>query len=446
MAALLGAGCAATVPGTPVAGDGVSRGEVDPFFVHGTDGGPTDRLAASTVTDVLQFWRQRFEPTFGKPWRDLRGGFYSVDTNSRTARPAPCTSKAAEVEGNAFYCPGEDAIAWDRAALLPVLREEFGDAAVVVVLAHELGHAVHHRAGIGVAEQREQPQRYPTILTEAMADCYAGAFVRWVSDGQAPHLRITGEQLDSALGALITFRDPVGTSRADSGAHGNAFDRVSAFQDGFRQGPKLCAGMTVHNRTFTQTSFASFEDRATGGNLDFGRIVESVGDDLDGYFASLLSERGKAWEKPTIRATRGVPGCEGGRQGPVAFCPNTRSIELDTSDILPELHKQIGDYATGTLLASRYGMASLVALGRRADGDDAGRTALCLAGAYTGAIAARREGFGLSPGDLDEAVQVLLADDYASRDLWGRGIDSGFDRVDVFRDGALNGPKACGLN
>ena len=45
---------------------------------------------------------------------------------------------AADVEGNAFYCPAADAIAWDRASLLPVLQDRFGEAAVVVVLSHEL--------------------------------------------------------------------------------------------------------------------------------------------------------------------------------------------------------------------------------------------------------------------------------------------------------------------
>ncbi|SHG03853.1 Predicted metalloprotease [Streptoalloteichus hindustanus] len=434
-----------SVPGTPSAAESVTRSGVDPSFVNGTDGGLVDRLAATAVTDVRDYWRRTFEPVFGKGWQDLRGGFYSVDSSSRAARPAPCTEKASEVEGNAFYCPSADAIAWDRSALLPVLREKYGDAAVVIVLAHEIGHAVHHRAGVGVTEQRQQPSRFPTILTEAMADCYAGAFVRSVTDGGAAHLRISGEQLDAALGALVSFRDPVGTAKTDRSAHGNAFDRVSAFQDGYQQGPKLCSAMTVDNRKFTQTTFTSFDDRANGGNMEFQRMIGSVAADLDNYFSALVTQRGGTWKRPTVRTDEPRPGCEGRDQGPVAFCPATGRIELDGVTEVPRLHEQIGDYATGTLLATRYGLAAQSALGRPVRGEAAAKTALCLAGAYTGTVFGRREGFGLSPGDLDEAVQVLLGYDYGARDVHGEAIRSGFDRVESFRNGALGGPAACGF-
>ena len=41
------------------------------------------------------------------------------------------------------------------------------------------------------------------------------------------------------------------------------------------------------------------------------------------------------------------------------------------------------------------------------DGEDAQRELLCLTGAYTGTLITRQEGFSLSPGDLDEAIQVM---------------------------------------
>ena len=70
---------------------------------------------------------------------------------------------------------------------------------------------------------------------------------------------------------------------------------------------------------------------------------------------------------------------------------------------------------------------------------------LCLTGTYTGALLRRDNGFGLSPGDLDEAVQVLLGYDYGSRDITGTGLPSGFARVGEFRTGALDGSAGCGL-
>jgi hypothetical protein len=87
-------------------------------------------------------------------------------------------------------------------------------------------------------------------------------------------------------------------------------------------------------------------------------------------------------------------------------------------------------------------------------GASAGRTAVCLTGAYTRALldrgsdgAAGQGGFALSPGDIDEAVQELLDQDFAARDASGRAPtgDLGFERIEQFRAGTLGGPQRCGL-
>lgn len=435
------AGCVQVVAGTPLAAQSVTTGGADISILRGTDGGRIDQLAAAAITDVQDYWRQTFQPAFGKPWRDVRG-FYSVDTTDSSAKPPPCTEQASDVEGNAFYCQASDTIAYDRAALLPVLVEKFGEAGVVVVLAHEIGHAVHNRLGIDINAQRRSPQLYPTIVVEAMADCFAGSFLRWVADGKAAHLRVNTDQLDSALGSLVNFRDPVGTSAGDRGAHGNAFDRVSSFQDGFQQGPKPCSELTAETRQFTLREFTNRDDLARGGNLPLPDLIKQISGDLDAFFAKLVQAKGGTWTGPQMEPN---PDCSGD-QGPVAFCPGDRSVGLDEGDRdLARLH-QIGDYATGTLLASRYGLAALVALGKSADGEKAGRAGLCLAGAYTGDLLGRSKGFGLSPGDLDEAVILLLRYDYTVRDADGRPAGgSGFDRVGLFRSGTLDGADSCDL-
>jgi predicted metalloprotease len=286
---------------------------------------------------------------------------------------------------------------------------------------------------------------YPTILIEAQADCYAGTFVRWVADGKAEHLRIGRDRLDSALESLIAFRDPIGTEQDDKGAHGDAFDRVSAFQDGYDKGTKLCAEMSLDNRTFTLRGFLSAADAERGGNLPFNQLIESINEDLNAFFSTVTGERGKQWAKPTVRPADDNPKCTNGDQGPIAFCPNGSEIDVASKGTLPELHTDIGDYATGTILASRFGLAAMSQLGKPLDGNDAQRQVLCLAGAYTGTLIARKDGFALSPGDLDEAVQVLLRFDFAGRDTAGHAIGTGFERVSVFRAGTLGGVKACGL-
>ncbi|HEV2782089.1 MAG TPA: neutral zinc metallopeptidase [Actinophytocola sp.] len=441
--------CTSNVPGSPVAGGSVTKTDpntpgVDPSFVKNTDGGEIDVLAATVVTDLLTFWRESFPATFDKPWKDLAGGFYSVDTADETSPAPPCVRISSDVEGNAFYCPTEDVIAWDRSALLPVLKDRFGEAAVMLVLSHEMGHAVQRRAGLTVAEQRRNPDKYPTILIEAQADCYAGAFVRWVADGKGAHLQAGMDRLDSALQSLTTFRDPIGTEQTDKGAHGDAFDRVSAFLDGYDKGAPLCAAMSVDNRTFTLRGFLSADDQERGGNLPFDQLLESMTDDLNTYFGAVVAERGKQWAKPALRPIEDNPKCAGD-QGPIAFCPGGGEIDIATRGTLPELHADIGDYATGTILASRFGMAAISILGKPLDGADAQRQVLCLAGSYTGTLISRQTGFALSPGDLDEAIAVLLRYDYAGRDNAGRALPTGFERVSVFRAGTLQGAKACNL-
>ncbi|HEU5470083.1 MAG TPA: neutral zinc metallopeptidase [Actinophytocola sp.] len=445
------AACTTAVEGSPVTdGSVVTKHDsntpvVDPSFVKNTDGSEIDMLAATVVTDVLSYWRQTFPATFGSPWQDLSGGFYSVDTAREESDAPPCARRSIDVEGNAFYCPTEDVIAWDRAALLPVLRDRFGEAAVMLVLAHEMGHAVQRRAGLTVAEQRRNPEKFPTILVEAQADCYAGAFVRWVADGKAEHLQGSKDRLDSALESLITFRDPIGTEATDKGAHGDAFDRVSAFQDGFDQGVKLCADMSVENRTFTLRGFLNPDDAQRGGNLPFEQLLDAIKDDLNTYFQTVVvGPQGKQWTALPLKPVDDKPDCSGD-QGPVAFCAKSTEINVATKGELPELHTDIGDYATGTILASRFGLAALASLGKPLDGPDAQRQVLCLAGAYTGTLITRTQGFTLSPGDLDEAIQVLLRFDYAGRDGAGKAIPTGFERVSAFRGGAVQGVPACRL-
>lgn len=443
--------CTTTVAGIPTNGDTVvtedpgGQDGVDPSFVKNTDGGDIDRLAATVVTDVGQFWKDTFPTTFGEDWTDLDGGYYSVDTADDDAKAPPCARRASDVEGNAFYCPTEDVIAWDRAALLPVLKERFGEAAVMFVLAHEMGHAVQRRTGLTIEEQRSNPEKYPTILIEAQADCYAGAFVRWVADGNAGHLKISKDRLDTAMEALVMFRDPVGTEQSDQDAHGDAFDRVSAFQDGYDQGVKLCKDMSIDNRTFTQRGFLSADDAERGGNLPFDQLLASITPNLDAFYKTTVTGLGKEWTTPEVKTSDEAPECTKSDQGPIAYCQEDGEIDVATGDELPKLHTEIGDFATGTILASRYSMAALAALGKPVDGEDAQRELLCLTGAYTGSLITPQDGFSLSPGDLDEAIQVLLRFDYPGRDAKGDAVATGFDRVSLFRVGALQGVKACEL-
>jgi hypothetical protein len=435
---LLVTGCAHVVPGrASMAGQQATAGVTAPTRASGALPLSADDAAGAATTALQEVWRSDFPAAFGREWTDI-GIFAPVDTADPGAPAPPCVARGADLTDRAFYCPAADAVVWDADGLLPDLHRRFGTAGVVVALAHEMGHAVQNRLGLDEAQARD-PLRYPTILLETMADCYAGAAFAHLADRPVAGLTTDLGARDDALLALVTFRDPLGIEPGNDSAHGNAFDRVSAFQDGFRDGAARCAAITMDNRVFTQRRFGSAADRARGGDLPLPDLLAAVERDAAGWFGALAA----GWRVPPI-GTTSCPDHELAAQGPVRFCAADGVVSIDP-DTLAALHREVGDYAGAILVASRYGVAVQGALGTDTIGPVVGAAALCLAGAYTGVLVEPDGGFTLSPGDLDEAVQVLLTHDWAARDAEG-GVDvgeHGFDRVGTFRAGLLGGPNTC---
>ncbi len=100
---------------------------------------------------------------------------------------------------------------------------------------------------------------------------------------------------------------------------------------------------------------------------------------------------------------------------------------------LQNVHDNIGDFASGMLVATAWSSAVEHQLGASLGTAAARRGAECLTGAW-----AASESSSLSPGDLDEAVTVLVATGKGDAD---RG--SAFDRVAAFRAGFRHGPSKC---
>ncbi|GAA5157304.1 neutral zinc metallopeptidase [Pseudonocardia eucalypti] len=410
--------------------------------IRGGTGTPSDRLAADVVHDVEAYWHLRFPPEFGRRWIPLHA-FHAVDP-AKPNLPPECTRRPIDMNKQALYCPAMDVIIWDRLGLVPELRAKYGNGGVLLALAHEVGHAVQERIGIDVGTQIRERSRYPPILLEAMADCFAGVVVRASVNGELAHVRIEEKDLDRALSALLSFRDPVGFELGPN-AHGDAFDRASAFLDGYQNGASRCAAMTAQNQLFTQRGFTTVQELLQSGNLPLDELLASMVPDTQAWFTALVSSRGRRWAAPPLRPDSGCSSSSAARQGPVRFCPDSGTLSASPAT-LGSVHSR-GDYATGTLVASRYALAALAALGKPVRGPDAGRAAVCLAGAYTRSLLDRNtSGFGLSPGDVDEAVDELLNQDYAARDATGTPpADQGFQRVGAFREGTLGGAAKCGI-
>lgn len=418
VALLLLAGCTKTISGTPTAeqwnptrvaglpitsGPSGERPGVRPaqVSVQGTDNGPIDRLAADAVDDVQAYW--------GKVLPGYRPVIYVSSFDSRTSTGSLCGQSTKGLV-NAFYCGNDDSIAWDRGVLLPTLAHDFGDMSVVAVLAHELGHAVQTRLGAAGAS---------SIVREQQADCYAGSYFRYVAEGDSPRFQIsTGPGLNDILSTLFFIRDTPGTSAESPEAHGTAFDRVTAFQLGFGDGLTRCESI----------------DEA-----EVNRRVTPAEEGPSGPDLAVADPAARRDLQETIKSAFGTPAapfttdsaCVG--RYAAGFCTSDNSVALN----LDRLSQISGDFAAFGEIVSREALSVQHTHGLPLTGLVAAQRTACLTGLWAGSIVpSHRQALELSPGDLDEAVAELLADDsLIAADQTGAAVPSGFARVDAFRAG-----------
>ncbi|MFI5934096.1 neutral zinc metallopeptidase [Actinoplanes sp. NPDC051494] len=395
--------------------------------VTGGDGGAIDNLAAGAVEDVQAYWQQQFPALAGTAYEPL-AGVTSYDSDAASSRV--CGIDTAGLV-NAFYCGTGDTVSWDRGQLLPTLAGAFGEISVVAVLAHELGHAVQNRLGAGNAA---------SIVREQQADCYTGGYFRHVAEGRSARFQVsTGPGLNQVLSTLFFIRDGAGASVDSPDAHGNAFDRVSAFQLGFGEGPARCARIDLAevNRRVTQTTAQDARDAE--GNLDIA----------DPEALRLLEQTLGAAFGPARPQLVDTAGCA---PGAVSYCAEDDTVHLDLTTLsaigaepAPQT-RGIGDFAAFAEVASRYALALQRARDLSVEGLAAAQRTACLTGAWAATIvASRRQALQLSPGDLDEAVaEMLTADSLIAADARGVSVPSGFARVDSFRRGFTEGTAGCG--
>lgn len=252
-AAVVLAGC-----GTTISGKAVSVFD-DPFKVGGlqavdgasglrsdaekptrkvlhSDGGKDDEIGAQSVSDLESFWKDNYAGSFDGEFRPVKD-LISWDSNEYDGEF--CGDTTSDLI-NAGFCEDDNTIGWDRGVLLPALRKANGDMAITMVLAHEYGHAIQKMAKLN-------KKGTPTLVAEQQADCLAGVYIRWVAEGNSKRFTLsTGDGLNNLLAAMISFRDPLLSQDdyADGGdEHGSAFERISAFQTGFTDGPSSCAAI-----------------------------------------------------------------------------------------------------------------------------------------------------------------------------------------------------------
>jgi hypothetical protein len=446
---LLLTGCTTVVAGvaSPAGGARTDATDADLRVDLAEPGDETDRTARNALVDVLAYWDVTYPEVFGGSFGSVEGGFWSIDPDETDPADLPdgdCFSDdVADLAGNAYYCSDDDVVVYDRAWLAGLARD-YGSFVVAEVMAHEIGHAVQEHAGLDV----------PSIVAETQAECFAGAWTQSVVQGGAAHFTVRPKELDRYLLGYLYFADAVGSSPDAEDAHGSLFDQLSAFQEGYADGPVACAAFD-DSRLYTEEEFDR-GDAATGGDLPYAEIVAGTDDLLAAFWDQALTRGfpgsaplGGTLAVPDVRAADGtgmVCG-GGGAELDLQFCAEDDSVRYDAADLLEPAYDEVGDFAVTTLLGLPYAMAVREQRGLSVDDTAAVTGSVCAMGwlvreLYLGRI----DGLTLdiSPGDVDEAAVVLL--EYATEPtvVPASGL-TGFQLVDVFRQGFVDGGAACGF-
>jgi predicted metalloprotease len=457
--------CSTTLEGTPVsvfadpfrvaglqAVDGPSGLRPDakePTRVaEGTDGGDIDEIAVQSISDIEEYWDSVFSDTFSGEFRpvsaliswdadDYDGAFCDLETYGFV---------------NAGFCSVDRTIGWDRGLLLPSLRRANGDMGITMVLAHEYGHSIQRQAKLN--------KRGTAVLVgEQQADCFAGSYMRWVAEGNSARFSLsTGDGLNNLLAGIIAFRDPLLTeddlySGGGDDEHGSAFERISAFQFGFTDGPGACAAIDAKEVAQRRGELpVGLQGGQTG---EWPVSEESVRTLVEALTILFQPKNPPVLSFEPDSAER----CDDARPSPpVSYCPATNTLAVD----LPELEAVgtpsegdgfsaalSGDNTAYSMLMSRYMLALQHEQGGLVlDNATAGLRTACLTGVATTKLTQQVKTpdgntFALTAGDLDEAVAGLLINGLAAGDVNGESVPAGFSRIDAFRIGVLGDQDRC---
>jgi len=412
----------------------------------------------NAIDDIQTFWSEEYDDLYGDEYEPIpEARIIAARPGVRLPKCQGTTLTYEDAQENAFYCYESNFIAYDDVNLFPRLHRDFGGLAVPLVMAHEWGHAIQDRA---------ENDFQADVLKELQADCFAGAWVGHVAEGNATtDIAVRGGHLDLAMSAMLEFRDPVGTASDEQGAHGSGFDRVTSFQAGFSDGPAACVPYFDAPPTIVEIPFTSDDDLATGGNAPADKVIP-IGVDLLNDFYSLVEP---AYAPKTIDDVYSfdstgdddeLPEC-GGDQQPRSIVKNRVFYCIDDGNFgfdepyLQRIYDEIGDFGVLTLFSNPFAtyVQTIQAFpGVSENADNAVLGADCYTGGFAKAMFDEQlssdelsgvdELIVLSPGDLDESIQAFI--DYTSSRGVANDLDVTFLRVRAFRDGFVNGYAKCG--
>ena len=396
-----------------------------------------------TVADLQDYWSTELPEVYGIEYRRIPAAkIIPYTSRTKVPRCGPGKVSYRDVEANAFYCNAGKYVAYDDENLFPQLEEHFGDFTIALTLAHEWGHAIQDQAGL----------TGPTIALEQQADCFAGAWVRHVADGGTRRLSLREGNLDAGLAGFLTFRDPPGSDPTADGAHGSAFDRVGAFQEGYDNGPQRCAAFDQDPPALTDIPFAGADDAQRGGDLPYREVIPATAEDLDAYWSGLLTDYEAVQHITPFDPDETLPVCDGQKLtraqavNGIAYCGSTGTIAYDHR-LLPDVYERSGDFGVAVVIAAEWAVAMQQLEEVTGLPKDLELQQSCFTGSWAGDVVRgghNRTGelLTLSAGDLDEAIQSFLIFRDTDKISAGTGATA-FENVDAFRSGFFQGEPAC---
>ena len=419
-------------PGKPV---GYAPSNFD--ITYAQDGSEADQIARDAYDDIIANYNSWYPDLFGHDFQ-APAHYYSIGPDDGHASGCMSGPDDQRVVDNAFYCPPGDEITYWR-PMLQKFADDFGDVQAALILAHELGHTIQDREGMYDVR---------SIVAETQADCFAGTWLRSVVEGDDPHFKFDVSTLDGALlGWTSGLSYEIGSDPDSLDQHGSMFDRVTAVQEGYEQGPEACRDNFDDDRLFTQMAFTTANQSDDGqGNQIYDTTVTSAISVYDAFYAEALESLGATWTPPRL-LTGGTTQSSCAVQEFLTYCAADNSVVITDEEALREMHTRDGDFATMTAIGLVYGIAAISQLGYSQDDPNAMVAASCLTGAVAGELLTPNNRFQLtlSPGDFDEATVMLLT---AGPDnpVVDTGDQSAFARLDAYRAGVNGGIGNCGVS
>ena len=222
------------------------RDAVDPRL-RGSQEMTPEELAEAVVANADAMWQGMFE---------AGGGTYSsVDFHAYDQSVAACETTAGPTD-SPFYCSLDETVYWPVDSGKTIA--EYGDFAVALTAAHEVGHHVQGELGLIEAANAGQLDTL-SLQLELQADCLAGV---WGYSAYYEDLVEPGD-MEEAMRFLPDIGDAPEQPRGGEGAHGTPEERVEAFLTGYDYGdPVRCLDYTPLSEGTTATASP---EATTGG-------------------------------------------------------------------------------------------------------------------------------------------------------------------------------------